>query len=118
MREREDLIAAPDAQNLTVVAFTGGPGKSSDAISVGSCAYFSVGLDNGSNGGPLWWILFGDGPSMPAIDPLSTTPGIACFGPYRNTRDFYPVCGQTHFRVMTATNNTHYVRVYRSSVGR
>ena len=117
-KRRTDLVAAPDAQNLTVSMFTGGAGKSSDAVSVGKCSYVSISVDNGVATAPFWWILFGDGPNMPEIDKASTLPGKTCFGPYSGTQDFWPICGQTYFRVCCNTASNLYVRVYKSSVGR
>ena len=116
MREREDLIAAPDALNLTVFTFEGGQGSGSPPTAIGKCKYFSVGADSASNLQPVWWILFGNGPSMPDINPASTKPTVACFGPYTGVKDFWPECNQDYFRVFVNVTGTVRVRFYRSSL--
>jgi len=114
-RRGREIIGAPDKQNLTVSIFypVNGP---SEPIAVGKCAYFSIGVDTARSATPRWWILFGSGPSMPAIDVESDVAGIACFGPFIEVRDFWPVQGQEYFRVYAATTATSYIRVYRSNL--
>ena len=118
MRERRtDLVAAPDAQNLTVVTFTGGVGKYSDPVSVETCTYVTISADFAA-GSPQWWILFGDSATMPPIVVGSDKPGTACFGPFVGPHDFWPTRGQSFFRVACNSASLIYVRAYKSSVCR
>jgi len=122
MREqRTDLVAAPDALNTNVIAWTPSLGPTSP-IPIGNCAYFSIGVDSGFLATPpWWWILFGSDPNMPTIDVKSSTPGTACYGPFQKVAEFWPVKSQRYFRITAtaATSQTvSYVRIYRSSLGR
>jgi len=118
MREREDLIAAPDALNTNVVVWTPSNGPSIP-IPIGKCSYFSIGVDSGfAASPPFWWILFGSDPNMKSINVTSTSPGTACFGPFKQVSEFWPVEGQEYFRIAATANGQAYIRIYRSSLSR